>query len=221
MSLRVTKDVNNFSASLGVNTFRCEIDDADVLPLGPRPITARYLSNTAVHRGVERSKFCSWYCIHAGTWWSYINAPKIALEWSSNQQCPHDHQPLPVTDVKSLSRCVVLYSTHIELYPLQPPYGSLTAITRMVHAHFDSEPVDAVIRLPSATELHYLQNFHAHVSTCFVCRRSLTPVVRYHLLCEEGKRTATAACEVLLGRKGKICAVNATRLPYDVVVEVP
>ena len=90
----------------------------------------------------------------------------------------------------------------------------------MVHVHFDSEPVDAVIRLPSATELHCLQNFHAHVSTCSVCRRSLTPVVRYHLLCEEGKRTATAVCEVLVARKGKICAVNATRLPYDVVVEV-
>jgi hypothetical protein len=91
----------------------------------------------------------------------------------------------------------------------------------MVHVHFDSEPVDAVIRLPSATELYCLQDFHAHVSTCSVCRRSLTPVVRYHLFCEEGKRTATAVCEVLVARKGKICAVNATRLPYDVVVEVP
>ena len=91
----------------------------------------------------------------------------------------------------------------------------------MVHVHFDSEPVDAVIRLPSATELHCLQNFHAHVSTCSVCRRSLTPVVRYHLLCAEGKRTATAVCQVLVARKGKICAVKTTRLPYDVVVEVP
>ena len=91
----------------------------------------------------------------------------------------------------------------------------------MVHVHFDSEPVDAVIRLPSATELHCLQNFHAHVSTCSVCRRSSTPVVRYHLLCAEGKRTATAVCQVLVARKGKICAVKATRLPYDVVVEVP
>jgi hypothetical protein len=91
----------------------------------------------------------------------------------------------------------------------------------MVHVHFDSEPVDVVIRLPSTTELHCLQNFHAHVSTCSVCRRSLTPVVRYHLLCAEGKRTATAVCQVLVARKGKICAVKATRLPYDVVVEVP
>ena len=91
----------------------------------------------------------------------------------------------------------------------------------MVHAHFDPEPVDAVVRLPSATELHRLQDFHAHASTCSVCRRSLTPVVRYHLLCAEGKRTATAVCQVLVARKGKICAVKATRLPYDVVVEVP
>jgi hypothetical protein len=91
----------------------------------------------------------------------------------------------------------------------------------MVHVHFDSEPVDAVIRLPSGTELQCLQNFHAHVSTCSVCRRSSTPVVRYHLLCAEGKRTATAVCQVLVARKGKICAVKATRLPYDVVVEVP
>jgi hypothetical protein len=91
----------------------------------------------------------------------------------------------------------------------------------MVHVHFDSEPVDAVIRLPSATELHCLQNFHAHVSTCSVCRRSLTPVVRYHLLCAEGKRKATAVCQVLVARKGKICAAKATQLPYDVVVEVP
>jgi hypothetical protein len=91
----------------------------------------------------------------------------------------------------------------------------------MAHVHFDSEPVDAVIRLPSATELHLLQNFHAHVSTCFVCRRSLTPLVRYHLLCAEGKRTATTVCQVLVARKGKICAVKATQLPYDVVVEVP
>ena len=53
MSLRVTIDVNNVSASLGVNTFRCEIDDADVLPLGPRPITARHLCSTAFHRGVK------------------------------------------------------------------------------------------------------------------------------------------------------------------------
>lgn len=91
----------------------------------------------------------------------------------------------------------------------------------MVHVHFDPEPVDTVIRLPSATELHCLQNFQAHVSTCSVCRRSSTPVVRYHLLCAEGNKTATAVCQVLVARKGKICAVKATRLPYDVVVEVP
>lgn len=91
----------------------------------------------------------------------------------------------------------------------------------MVYVYFDSEPVNAVTRLPSATELHYLQDFHAHVSICSVCRRSSTPVVRYHLLCAEGKRTATAVCQVLVARKGKICAVKATRLPYDVVVEVP
>lgn len=91
----------------------------------------------------------------------------------------------------------------------------------MVHVHFDSEPVDAVIRLPSATELYCLQAFHAHASTCSVCRRSLTPVVRYHLLCAEGKRTATAVCQVLMARKRKICAVKATQLPHDVVVEVP
>jgi hypothetical protein len=90
----------------------------------------------------------------------------------------------------------------------------------MVHAHFDPEPVDAVVCLPSAIELHCLQDFHAHASTCFVCRRSLTPVVRYHLLCAEGKRTATAVCQVLVARKGKICAVKATQLPFDVVVEV-
>lgn len=115
---------------------------------------------------------------------------------------------------------IVLYTYRV-VSPLQHLCGSLTAITRMVHIHFDSEPVDAVVRLPSATELHCLQGFHAHVSTCSVCRRSLTPVVRYHLLCEEGRKTATAVCEVLVARKGKICAVNATRLPYDVVVEVP
>lgn len=91
----------------------------------------------------------------------------------------------------------------------------------MVHVHFDLEPVDTVIRLPLATELHCLQNFHAHVSTCSVCRRSLAPVVRYHLLYAEGKRTATAVCQVLVARKGKICAIKATQLPYDVVVEVP
>jgi hypothetical protein len=91
----------------------------------------------------------------------------------------------------------------------------------MVHVHFDSEPVDAVIRLPSATELHCLQNFHAHVSICSVCRRALTPLVRHHLLCAEGKRTATAVCQVLVARNGKICAVKTTQLPYDVVVEVP
>ena len=65
MSLRVTKDVNNVSASLGVNALGCEIDDADVLPLGPRPITARHLCNTAFHMGVKEANLIRG--IHAGT----------------------------------------------------------------------------------------------------------------------------------------------------------
>ena len=59
MSLRVTKDVNNVSASLGVDALGCEIDDADVLPLGPRPITARHLCNTAFHTRVKVNTFQS------------------------------------------------------------------------------------------------------------------------------------------------------------------
>ena len=65
MSLRVTKDVNNVSASLRVNALRCEIDNADVLPLGLRLITARHLCNTAFHMGVKEANFIRG--IHAGT----------------------------------------------------------------------------------------------------------------------------------------------------------
>ena len=107
------------------------------------------------------------------------------------------------------------------LLPLLRPVEGHETTTRMARVHFDSEPVDAVIRLPSATELHCLQHFHAHASTCSICRRYLTPVVRFQLLCAEGQRAATAICRVLVAKKGRICAVRATRLPYDVVVEVP
>jgi hypothetical protein len=63
VSLRMTKDVHDISASLRVDALGCEIDDADVLSLRPRPIAARHLCNTAFHTRVkkEQSKICDHY----------------------------------------------------------------------------------------------------------------------------------------------------------------
>ena len=90
-----------------------------------------------------------------------------------------------------------------------------------MHAKFRAEPVDALIRPPTPYELGSLEEFHAHATSCRICRQSLWNATGASLLCSEGRQGASVLCRLLEWNKGKACLTRAKHLPYEVVIEIP